>query len=384
MTEGGKKPLGIYFHIPFCVRKCLYCDFLSGPADADTIQDYVNLILREIELETGQGGLKDYEAATIFFGGGTPSLLSPLQIDSILCKLRNRLPVREDAEITMEMNPGTVTGRTLAEYKETGVNRVSIGVQSLQDNELAALGRIHGAEDFLRMWEWTGETGYVNRNLDLMTGIPGQTEESLYDTLSKAAALKPEHISAYSLIVEEGTPFFTMYPDGAVDEETDRRLYALTKEVLKERGYERYEISNYAKPGFECRHNITYWTRGEYLGFGVGAASMMENVRFRNADTIKDYVNQLERREAGGTHLQVERLTREDCMAETMFLGLRMTAGVSENEFFARYGVTPGEAYGEALQKHIRDGLLVRERGRLFLTDRGVDVSNYVMADFLP
>ncbi|MCM1103578.1 MAG: radical SAM family heme chaperone HemW [Clostridium sp.] len=436
----SKSPLGIYLHIPFCVRKCLYCDFLSAPASADRIESYVNLLLREMQAASDNGQLQGYEAETVFFGGGTPSLLSASQIERILCKLSSLIPVRADAEITLEMNPGTVTRETLAEIKSLGVNRISIGVQSFQDHELALLGRIHSAAEVYRLWEWTEQLSFSNRNIDLMSGIPGQTEESFRDTLDRAAALMPEHISAYSLIVEEGTPFSRMYPDGAVDEETDRRLYALTKTQLKEHGYARYEISNYARDGYACRHNLTYWTRGDYLGFGLGAASLMNEVRFRNADTMAAYERDAAARENdvvgaaclpreteagdGGTdgtqarergtdrtdageaphergtdgaqahgcgqsgslppaYAEWEPLTVKDRMAETMFLGLRLTKGVSEQAFLERFGRSVYEVYGSVLDKHKRDGLLAYRDGFWSLTERGLDVSNYVMADFL-
>lgn len=387
----SKSPLGIYLHIPFCVRKCLYCDFLSAPASAERIESYVNLMLREMQAASDNGQLQGYEAETVFFGGGTPSLLSSSQIERILCKLSSLIPVRADAEITLEMNPGTVTRETLAEIKSLGVNRISIGVQSFQDHELALLGRIHSAAEVYRLWEWTEQLSFSNRNIDLMSGIPGQTEESFRDTLDRAAALMPEHISAYSLIVEEGTPFSRMYPDGAVDEETDRRLYALTKALLKEHGYARYEISNYARDGYACRHNLTYWTRGDYLGFGLGAASLMNEVRFRNADTLAAYERDVAARENDvvGTvcmpraYAEWEPLTVKDRMAETMFLGLRLTEGVSEQAFSKRFGRSVYAVYGSVLDKHKRDGLLAYRDGFWFLTERGLDVSNYVMADFL-
>ncbi|MCM1539282.1 MAG: radical SAM family heme chaperone HemW [bacterium] len=391
MTNMSKSPLSIYLHIPFCVRKCLYCDFLSAPASVDRIESYVNLLQREIQAASDNGQLQGYEAATVFFGGGTPSLLSSFQMERILCKLSNVIPVRADAEITLEMNPGTVTRETLAEIKSLGVNRISIGVQSFQDHELALLGRIHSAAEVYRLWEWTEELSFSNRNIDLMSGIPGQTEERFRDTLDRAASLVPEHISAYSLIVEEGTPFSRMYPDGAVDEETDRRLYALTKTLLKEHGYARYEISNYARDGYACRHNLTYWTRGDYLGFGLGAASLMKEVRFRNADTLAAYERDVKARENDAVgaaclppaYAEWEPLTVKDCMAETMFLGLRLTKGVSEQAFLERFGRSVYEVYGSVLDKHQRNGLLTERDGFLFLTDRGLDVSNYVMADFL-
>lgn len=404
-----KKPLAIYLHIPFCVRKCLYCDFLSAPASADRIENYVNLLLREIRAAADCGQLQAYEAATVFLGGGTPSLLAASQIETILCKLKAVIPVRADAEITMEMNPGTVTKEKLADLKRIGINRISIGVQSLQDDELVLLGRIHRAAGVYRLWEWTEQLQFRNRSLDLMSGIPGQTQESFRDTLEKAVTLEPEHISAYSLIVEEGTPFYAMYPNGAVDEETDRQLYALTKEVLKKHGYERYEISNYAKDGYACRHNLTYWTRGEYLGFGLGAASLMNDVRFRNAGDIAGYERDIALREARGrsgkghepescgaikeahergkdttpAYAEWEVLSVKERMAETMFLGLRLTKGVSEQSFYEQFGCSLFEVYGSVLEKHRKNGLLEQKDGFFFLTEYGLDVSNYVMADFL-
>lgn len=406
----GKKPLAIYLHIPFCVRKCLYCDFLSAPASADRIENYVNLLLREIQAAADGGQLQDYEAATVFMGGGTPSLLAASQIETILCKLRAVIPVRADAEITMEMNPGTVTKEKLADLKRIGINRISIGVQSLQDDELVLLGRIHCAAEVYRLWEWTEQLQFRNRSLDLMSGIPGQTQESFRDTLEKAMALGPEHISVYSLIVEEGTPFYAMYPNGAVDEETDRQLCALTKEVLKKHGYERYEISNYARDSYACRHNLTYWTRGEYLGFGLGAASLMNDVRFRNAGDFAEYERDIVVREAraadsgkgyepesGGiikeahersgdtapAYAEWEVLSVKERMAETMFLGLRMTKGVSERAFYEQFGRSLYEVYGSVIEKHRKNGLLKQKDGFFFLTEYGLDVSNYVMADFL-
>lgn len=396
-TETAKKPLAIYLHIPFCVRKCLYCDFLSASASEEQIEYYVNLLLREIQASADSGQLQDYEAETVFVGGGTPSLLSSRQLETVLCKLKSVLPVRADAEITVEMNPGTVTKTQLSDMMGIGINRISIGVQSFQDAELFALGRIHKADEVYRLWEWTEQLGFRNRNLDLMSGIPGQTEQSLLDTLNRAVSLKPEHLSVYSLIVEEGTPFYEMYPDGAVDEETDRRLYALTKAFLRAQGYERYEISNYAKDGYACRHNLTYWTRGEYLGFGLGAASLMKDVRLRNAADLARYEKDIAAREVRAAeamreqgergallpYAEREALSEEDCMAEMMFLGLRLIRGVPEQAFYDRFGKSLDEVYGDVLKKHMKNGLLEQKDGFFFLTERGLDVSNYVMADFI-
>ncbi len=391
-----RKPLSVYVHIPFCVQKCLYCDFLSGKADEETKARYVEALLREIEAEAADGKFDRYEVQTVYFGGGTPSLLSAEQIEKILCKLKSvfmfqkvRKPEEasvwslrgrkdgDEPEISMEVNPGTVDANRLCKLKEAGINRISIGVQSLQDAELVKLGRIHRAEDFYRVWEEAAAAGFRNRNVDLMSGIPGQTVESLEDTIRKLVALSPEHISAYSLIVEEGTPFAGMYPEGAVDEDTDRQMYELTGRLLEKAGYGRYEISNYAKEGFACRHNTAYWTRQDYIGFGIGAASLIGNVRYNNARSLHNYIN------VSVIHENVEQLTTAEQMAETMFLGLRMTQGVSDADFMRLYGKDMCTVYGAVIEKHEKEGLLVWENGSLRLTKRGLDVSNYVMADFI-
>ncbi len=372
-----KKPLGIYVHIPFCVRKCLYCDFLSDKADDETKQKYVECLLREIELETSQKQLEEYKAVSVFLGGGTPSTLRPDQIDMILCKLKACIPFEQDAEISMEINPGSVWQEQLYRLHESGVNRISIGAQSLQDAELEKLGRIHRAEDFYRVYEEASKAGFCNRNVDLMSGIPGQTAESLADTLKKLTELRPEHISAYSLIVEQGTPFETLYPDGGVDEETDRSMYEMTGRMLSGAGYCRYEISNYARPGFECRHNRAYWTRQDYIGFGLGAASLIDNTRFSRNRNLHTYLKGNYSRE------HVEKLSQSDQMSETMFLGLRLTEGVSDESFQRQYGKSMEEVYGKVIEKHLGEALLTWEHGFLRLTQKGMDVSNYVMADFL-
>ncbi len=391
-----RKPLSVYVHIPFCVQKCLYCDFLSGKADEETKERYVEALLREIEAEAADGKFDRYEVQTVYFGGGTPSLLSAEQIDAILCKLKKVFIFRkhgkaeeasvwslrrheedDEPEISMEINPGTVDVNKLCKLRNAGINRISIGVQSLQDAELAKLGRIHRAEDFYRVWEEAVVAGFRNRNVDLMSGIPGQTVETLTDTIRKLVALSPEHISAYSLIVEDGTPFEQLYPDGAVDEDTDRQMYELTGRLLAEAGYHRYEISNYAKEGFACRHNTAYWTRQDYVGFGIGAASLFENVRYSNTRSLHNYIN------GSYVHENVEHLTIKEQMAETMFLGLRMTQGVSDTDFRRLYGKDMYAVYGPVIEKHEKEGLIVWEDGYLRLTERGLDVSNYVMADFV-
>ena len=278
------KNISLYIHIPFCVRKCHYCDFLSAPCDDETRQTYVEVLCTEIQQRAEQ--FKDKKVDTIFFGGGTPSILSIEQTKQIVSTIRKYFQILPDTEISMEMNPGTVDRKKLETYKKLGINRLSIGLQSADNEELKILGRIHTWEDFLQTWELVREVGFDNVNIDLMSALPGQTVESYEGTLRKVLALKPEHISAYSLIVEEGTLFYEWFESDnekekrvtnkkLPDENTDRQMYELTKKLLEEQGYYRYEISNYALKGYECKHNIGYWKRKEYLGLGLGAASLL-------------------------------------------------------------------------------------------------------------
>lgn len=381
------KSLELYVHIPFCVRKCEYCDFLSAPAGADTQQEYVRNLLLEIE----QKGVRctDYEVTTIFFGGGTPSILKAGWIADILDAIHRNFKVRKDAEITIECNPGTLTFEKLSIYKSAGINRISVGLQSASDAELRELGRIHTYEDFLKSYDLIRKKGFSNVNIDLMAALPGQTLKSYEQTLRRVLALKPEHISAYSLIIEEGTPFYEKYeadellrekgekPQMLPSEETERLMYERTKELLLAHGYERYEISNYARRGYACRHNIGYWRRENYLGFGLGSASLLENERFHNTTDLTDYL--------GGDYLAYEqkKLDKKSQMEEFMFLGLRMTDGISTECFRQTFGLTVELVYGPVLEQQIADQLLRKEDGRIFLTERGLDVSNYVMAQFL-
>lgn len=386
-----KRPLSIYIHIPFCVRKCLYCDFLSAPASGETMEAYASCLCREIE---AAGKLyPDHEVRTVFFGGGTPSILKKERICQIMEALRRAFSLSEDAEITIEVNPGTVDADKLAAYYAAGINRLSIGVQSLQENELQALGRIHSTEDFFQTYSMAIKSGFNNINVDLMSAIPEQTLESCQDTLRQLLSLDrpPSHISAYSLIIEEGTPFYENTPV-LPDEEMDRLFYKITNDILKAAGYHRYEISNYAREGCECRHNRVYWERGEYLGFGIGAASLMQETRFSNIRDLQTYLKLLSGEAADEPstgqlteHLrqEVSHLTEREQMEEFMFLGFRLTEGVSKKRFFKTFGKKFTDVYPGISEKLIREGLLVQEGDRLKLTELGLDVSNRVMAEFL-
>lgn len=383
--EENTKNLEIYVHIPFCLRKCGYCDFLSAPASRDTREKYVRALEREIRGRAAQ--YRDYHVATVFIGGGTPSVLEPGQIGRILDAVRCLYQVSPQAEITMEANPGTVDRTSLAGYRRAGVNRLSLGLQSSWDEELKALGRIHTWRQFLDAYAAAVAAGFTHINVDVMSGLPGQTPDSYEATLRRVAELAPppEHISAYSLILEEGTAFWERYGAGELmlpDEDTERALYQLTREILLEYGYRRYEISNYAKEGCACRHNRGYWTRENYLGFGIGAASLIENVRFQNGRDLAAYLEEpLWQREP------LCRLSAAEQMGEFMFLGLRLTAGVGEQDFLDTFHCGLEQVYGEAICRHVGQGLLTwQDSGngrRLCLTERGLDLANYVMADFL-
>lgn len=376
------KRLSIYIHIPFCVRKCNYCDFLSFPADGSAREAYVETLLAEICLEGP--GYAAYEVQTVFFGGGTPSLLPPAQMGRIMECLRRCFCFAGDAEVSLEANPGTVTAESLRAYRRLGINRLSLGLQSANDERLRRLGRIHTYGLFLEAYEAARSAGFCNVNVDVMSALPGQSVAEYCDTLQKVLALTPgpQHISAYSLMVEEGTPFYEMRRNGKLQlptEEEEREMYALTARVLGQAGYGRYEISNYAMPGYACRHNLVYWTRGNYLGLGLGAASMTENVRMSNEEDMAAYRSRIKK---GLPKPFPQKLNLREQMEETMFLGLRLTAGVEKAVFARTFGQSMEDVYGEVLAKHEKNGLLLNGE-RVRLTERGLDVSNYVMADFL-
>jgi oxygen-independent coproporphyrinogen-3 oxidase len=320
---------------------------------------------------------------SVFVGGGTPTTLSCEEIRTLFSTLHASFQMAPDAEVTMEANPGTVDASKLSVMRAMGVNRLSIGLQSACDRELASLGRIHTWQQFLESWNIAKEAGFENINVDVMSALPGQSVESYVDTLQAVLGLDPapEHISAYSLIVEEGTPFYQMYENGRLDlpsEEADRKMYHETKRLLAAHGYERYEISNYARKGYACRHNIGYWNRTEYIGFGIGAASLVGNVRFRNGEDIKAYLEH-----PADCREDVCALSVQEQMEEFAFLGLRMMAGIEGTVFRETFGVDMESVYGDVLSRYLQEGLLCREGERYFLSEQGLDVSNRVMADFL-
>lgn len=381
----------IYIHIPFCVKKCDYCDFLSCPADDEIKKRYVAALCREIEW--AKDCLKEYLVDTVFIGGGTPSILEASYIEKILRTLKDSANVSDNAEITIECNPGTVTGEKLETYKKAGINRISLGLQSANDEELKSIGRIHNYNEFKESFNLARLAGFKNINVDLMSALPGQTLDSYKDTLAKIVTLNPDHISAYSLIVEDETPLKDRVESGEVklpSEDEEREMYYYTKEFLGKTGYKRYEISNYSKDGYECRHNIGYWKRVEYLGFGIGAASLFKGERFSNTSDINRYMNILEKDDVlnadeiwEAINESTETLSQNDEMEEFMFLGLRMTEGISKVDFKNDFGKDIESVYGTILDKLEKQELINQNKERVWLTDRGIDISNQVLANFL-
>ena len=400
--------LEIYIHIPFCVKKCDYCDFLSAPADLETKEKYVKALINEIKLNKNK--MSEYVVDTVFIGGGTPSLLEENQISKIMSVLKDNCNMSENPEITIECNPGTITESKLLEYKKSGINRISFGLQSANDEELKSIGRIHNYAGFLESYNLARKCGFDNINVDLMSALPGQTLKSYEETLNKVVRLEPEHISAYSLIVEENTLMYDRVKKAQIkginilpDEESERKMYYLTNNILRSNGYRKYEISNYSKPGKECKHNIGYWQRKEYLGFGIGAASLYKENRYNNISDINKYIevltnnikensiNNVENSSEVENQVNIlnsivknlQQLTERDRMEEFMFLGLRMMEGVSMEKFERYFGKPYMEVYGKVQKKMEDKRFLINDNGYVKLTEFGIDLSNYVMSEFL-
>jgi len=374
-------PYSLYIHIPFCAQKCAYCDFLSFATDSTTKQDYVESLCYEIQAYSV--GLKA-PIQTVFIGGGTPSVLTVDQLQQLFATIQQYITLQNDAEISIEVNPGTVTEELANWIQQSPINRVSIGLQSTHNSHLKALGRIHTYEEFLDTYVRLRKAGIENINIDVMFGLSNQTIEEWRRTLFDVGQLEPEHISAYGLIIEEDTPFYEKYEKGLFNlpsEEIERDMYHLTRQVLEEKGYHRYEISNFAKEGFECQHNLTYWTDKNYIGIGLGAASYINGTRYSNTSDMAKY---LER----SSHIdEIRCLTdppsKKRRMEERIFLGLRLDQGIHLETFNKNFDYPFDGQWKEVLEKMIGEGLLVIDKGYLKLTERGIDVSNYVFTAFL-
>ena len=395
-------PIELYIHIPFCVKKCLYCDFLSGVFDEKMQRRYVAALCAEIKYaaSTHPGCI----VSTIYVGGGTPSWLSEDLMDAIITTVKSCFKLDPLAEISVECNPGTLSSEKLNVYRSIGINRLSIGLQSANDDELKELGRIHDYNRFLHTFDLVRKAGFDNVNVDIMTGLPHQTIEKLDRTLNAVTMLRPEHISAYSLIIEKGTPFYEKYKFDAVKQQagmdtedlpTDElsyRLYKHTMDFLESKGYKRYEISNYARNGKICRHNVGYWDRVPYLGLGLGAASLFGNMRTSNVRDIYKYIETSEALEKGITldcelsspYFESEEIiSKKDAMAEFMFLGLRKIDGIARADFYQMFDIDIEAIYGSVITALRNQGFMDAKEGRLFLTDIGIDVSNQVLSKFL-
>ncbi|MDD3659392.1 MAG: radical SAM family heme chaperone HemW [Lachnospiraceae bacterium] len=381
-----QRQLSIYVHIPFCRQKCYYCDFLSARVQEQTKKDY--LIKLKEEIRCAADKYQDEIADTVFFGGGTPTLLQAEELSDLLYLIKTSFHVTENAEITIEANPGTISREKLNHLRQAGFNRLSIGLQSTNDRELKELGRIHTYDEFVEGYHAARTAGFDNVNVDVMSALPGQTSDSYCDTLMKVLALHPEHISAYSLIIEEGTLFWDRYGDNAKvlekypalpTEEEERKMYQMTDTILEKAGYHRYEISNYALKDKECKHNNGYWERKNYIGLGLGASSLYENTRWKNTDTMEAYLTLATEQFVCDKTV----LTKEEQMEEFMFLGLRLTQGVSMEKFQTEFGRTIQEVYPGIVEKYIGNGLLNVQNERILLSKKGIDVSNLVMSEFL-
>lgn len=374
---------GIYIHIPFCVKKCSYCDFVSFCSDEKTWEQYTNAVVCEIENKKIENPKK---VTTIYIGGGTPSLIPENYIVKIINTVKSRFKIEESAEITIEANPGTVTEKKLVAYKNVGINRISIGLQSAEDRILKLIGRIHNYQTFLSTYNLTRNIGFENINVDLMLAIPTQTKEELLNTLNKVIELKPNHISLYSLIVEENTEIKKALEVGKleyVDEKVEREMYWKTKRILEKNGYFHYEISNFAKRGFESKHNMDCWNQEEYIGFGIAAHSYINNKRFSNISNLEEYIKNINEENFEKNIELHENQTKQDKMKEYMMIGLRKIDGISISEFERRFRISPLFYFRFEIDKLVKENLLEVDLDYIKLTKKGLDFANIVFEEFI-
>lgn len=370
---------GIYVHIPFCTKKCNYCDFNSFSADADTQKEYIDALINEI---TSLAKINKISADSVFIGGGTPTLLSEKLLERLIVAIKSNFDLEKSTEFTIECNPKTASLKTFRLLKSIGVNRLSIGMQSLDDKILKTLGRCHNVKDFLECYAAAKIAGFENINFDLMFAVPNQSQKRFEQTVQSAVKLSPEHISAYGLQLEENTYFYDHQNDYKFpSDEQNRKMYDFLVSYLEQNGYHQYEISNFAKDGFESRHNLKYWNLTEYVGLGLGASSFYQGVRYENPGKMNDYLNFA----FGFAPLweKNQKQSENDLMSEFMFLGLRLNKGVKNSDFITKFGKSMFDIYKDVIDKNVEAGLLNRERDRIFLSRRGFDLANCVMSDFL-
>lgn len=370
------KSLGIYIHIPFCIKKCNYCDFCSFPdSDGQLMSAYVKELIIRINDFSKKNGKRCVD--TVYFGGGTPTLLSIKHFEDIFVALKNSFDISSDAEITAECNPASIDAEGLKKLRNIGINRLSIGLQSSDDTELRILGRLHSFKDFCDTFCSARNAGFDNISIDLMYGIPNQTKESFMATLEKVINLAPEHISAYGLKIEEGTEFYRNIDRLVLpDEDTEAELYILCCDILSKNGYLQYEISNFARSGKESRHNLKYWRADDYIGFGVAAHSRFEGERFGNSRNIKAFI--------AGEDIVCERqrISDEAFLNEYVMLGLRLTEGIDKNEFFALTGQEFTQYY-PTVENYVKGGFMVESEKKIAFTTKGFLVSNVILSQML-
>ena len=376
------KELGLYIHIPFCKKKCKYCDFISFECKDEIQEKYVNLLIKEIQ----NCKYKNRKVTSIYIGGGTPSYINSIYIKQILDELRNIFLLDEKCEITIEINPGTINKEKLIDYKNAGINRISIGLQSTNNRLLKLIGRIHTYEDFLECYELIKEEGFKNINIDLMLALPTQTEEELNESVEKIVELNPNHISIYSLILEEGTLLKKMVDNKELepaDEITERKMYWSVKKYLEIHGYNHYEISNFAKESFESKHNFNCWNQEEYIGFGVSAHSYINNKRFSNTNNLKNYINNIERMDFD-KNIEIHEIQDRESMAkEYMLLGFRKIEGISISEFERKFRINPLFYFRFEISKLVDEKLIEVDLDKIKLTNKGIDFANLVFEEFI-
>lgn len=378
--------LGIYIHIPFCKQKCYYCDFVSYSNKCSEVKEYIESLKKEIE----EFDFSNYKVTSIYIGGGTPSYIDSIYIVEILSELKEKLKCNliefKDIEITIEVNPGTVDTKKLNDYKKSGINRLSIGLQSTKNDILKKIGRIHTYQEFLEIYKLAREIGFKNINIDLMIGIPGQKIGDLKNTLQDIIKLEPEHISVYSLIIEENTPIEKMLENGEIklpDEDLERNMYWYVKNTLELNGYNHYEISNFAKLGKESRHNLNCWNQEEYIGFGVAAHSYLNGIRFSNTINVEEYIQHIENNRKEENIQIEESQSLEDKKNEFMMLGFRKIQGVDIARFKEKFIDNPIFLYRENLNKLVEEGLIEVDLNHIKLTNKGIDLANLVFEEFV-
>ncbi|MGL6106577.1 radical SAM family heme chaperone HemW [Romboutsia sp.] len=375
---------GLYVHIPFCIKKCNYCDFNSYKLDKDLKNRYIEDLTIEMSLYKKELKKNDEEITSVFIGGGTPSILDSYEIKTLFESIKQNFKIKQDAEITMECNPGTLTLEKLKAMKESGINRLSIGLQTVQDNQLKAIGRIHTYDEFEKNYKEALKIGFKNINIDLMYALPNQKTDDWKETLAKITELNPSHISAYSLILEEGTELHKMYENNEfnlTDEDTDIEMYNYTINYLKSKGYNQYEISNYAKDGLECNHNILYWKCKHYIGLGPGASGYINDYRYKNVESLEEYHNKLLKNEKPIE--SVETLKAEDRIQEKIFMGLRMNEGIKFKDFKKEFSLDFKQKYSKEIEKLMEKELIKETSDGIKLTQKGREISNTVFVEFM-